>query len=105
MAEQDRDGTRKAVEAAFRELAHTAIATPHLEDLAVLMMGPRSYAEIARERGVTTQTVKQQANAVCHALGARSRMELQGGWAAALRRAEGGASHEELVEFFRLRFE
>ena len=93
-----------AEEALSRIAAAHELSPYQIQLLLHIARGTR-YSDIACERGISEQTVKEQASAVLGRLGLRSRAQVEAAMRAAERRAAHGADVEELYVFLQLRFE
>jgi DNA-binding NarL/FixJ family response regulator len=99
------EGLSTAVRAALCRIGSDRGLTPHQQQLLILVASGMRYSEVARERGIKEQTVKEQARTILARLGLRSRAQVEGAAVAAERRALSGATAEELYVFLQIRFE
>lgn len=93
-----------AVIAAATRAAHDCeVTSTELERLIEIGLG-LPYREIAEMHGISEQTVKDQAHAALHKLGLSSRHEVEHALTAAIRRAQAGASEDEIYTYLCDRF-
>ena len=93
------------VQEALRRIARGAGLTPCLETRLTEIAAGLAYREIARRHGISVNTVKTEVRALLHMLGVDCCREIVAALTAAERRAEDGATAEELYRFLLLRFE
>ncbi len=93
------------VEQALRSIARRAKLTPTLELRLVEIADGASYRQIAERHTLSVHTIKAEAHNLLVSLGISCRHEIEDAARAARRKADAGATQEQISNFFMTRFE